>query len=101
MKEFLTMIIVPIFFVVLGSVFSQGKGISLIAGYNTLSEEEKELYDEKALSHFMGNFCHIMAVQIFIMTASFVYSIFWLEAASIIAIIGTLFGAMFYMNKRR
>lgn len=103
MKEFLPMFIVPIFFVVLGTIFSQGKGVSLIAGYNTLSEEEKEHYkeyDEKALSRFMGIFCHVMAIQVFIMTASFVYSVFWLEAASILAIVGTIFGGMFYMNKR-
>jgi len=35
-------------------MFSLGKGSSLIAGFNTLSEEEKEKYDVVALCKFMG-----------------------------------------------
>lgn len=38
--------------VILGIVFSKGKGSSLIAGYNTAGPEEKKKYDEKALCRF-------------------------------------------------
>lgn len=35
-------------------LFLLGKGAALIAGYNTLSPEEKARYDEPALCKFMG-----------------------------------------------
>ena len=38
----------------LGILFSKGKGAFLIAGYNTAGPEEKKDYDEKALCRFMG-----------------------------------------------
>lgn len=48
-------------FVVLGIVFSRGKGASLIAGYNTTSREEKARYDEKALCRFMSRLMFVLA----------------------------------------
>lgn len=41
-------------FIVLGIVFLSGRGADLIAGYNTMAEEEKAKYDERALCRFMG-----------------------------------------------
>ncbi|MCI8284008.1 MAG: DUF3784 domain-containing protein [Firmicutes bacterium] len=41
-------------FIVLGVLFCQGKGAGFIAGYNTLSDDEKSEYDEKALCRFIG-----------------------------------------------
>lgn len=40
-----------------------GKGSWLIAGYNTLSKEEKEKYDEKKLCTAMGTMCAVLAVM--------------------------------------
>ena len=42
------------FFLLLGVIFSCGKGGSLIAGYNSSSSEEKAKYDEKALCRGAG-----------------------------------------------
>ncbi|MDR3091681.1 MAG: DUF3784 domain-containing protein [Clostridiales bacterium] len=39
-----------------------GKLIFLIAGYNTLPKEEKERYDEKALSKFVGSLLIVIGV---------------------------------------
>lgn len=47
-------ILIIALFVILGIFLYNGKGAFLIAGYNTLPKEEKEKYDEKALSKFMG-----------------------------------------------
>lgn len=41
-------LLVTALFLVLGVVFSRGKGTSLIAGYNTASPEEKAKYDERS-----------------------------------------------------
>ncbi len=43
-----------VLFIVLGIVFINGKGVSLIAGYNSLPAEEKKKYDTAALCKFVG-----------------------------------------------
>ena len=48
-------------FLLLGLVFSQGKGAFLIAGYNTASQAEKAKYDEKALCRCMGKLMFALA----------------------------------------
>ena len=48
-------------FLVLGIVFSRGKGTSLIAGYNTASPEEKAKYDEKKLCEAMSRLMFVLA----------------------------------------
>ena len=46
---------------ILAILFFIGKGDNLISGYNTASEEEKELYNIKRLRLVMGVFCLLMA----------------------------------------
>ena len=46
--------VIAALFVLLGILFSRGKGAFLIAGYNTASAAERARYDEKALCRFMG-----------------------------------------------
>ena len=46
---------------ILAILFFIGKGDNLISGYNTASEEEKELYYIKRLRLVMGVFCLLMA----------------------------------------
>lgn len=48
-------------FVILGILFSLGKGAWLIAGYNTSPPVAKARYDEKALCKFMGKFMFTLA----------------------------------------
>ena len=48
-------ILMIILFLGLGLYLRQGKGGFLIAGYNTMSAEEKADIDEEALCIFMGN----------------------------------------------
>lgn len=55
-------------FLIFGFILSKGKGAYLIAGYNTMSSQEKAQYDEVALCKFMGKmmyslcFCLLMIV---------------------------------------
>lgn len=53
--------IVVAVFVVLGIVFSKGKGAFLIAGYNTSSPEEKSKYNVVDLCKFMGKIMFALA----------------------------------------
>lgn len=47
--------------VILGLVFRSGRGAFLIAGYNTMSAEEKAQYDKKKLCKVVGNFMFVLA----------------------------------------
>ena len=54
-------IVVTLFFVLLGILFMCGKGLDLVAGYNTLSKEEKEKFDPRALSRCMAKMMFALA----------------------------------------
>lgn len=58
-----TFIILGIAFVALGITFFLGKGSFLIAGYNTLDQQEKAKYSEKRLMKCMSAFCFSMTVM--------------------------------------
>ena len=49
-------------FLVLSIFLFMGKGSWLIAGYNTLSEEDKKKYDKKKLCRITGLICLVVAV---------------------------------------
>ncbi|MGE8000373.1 DUF3784 domain-containing protein [Lysinibacillus sp. NPDC093190] len=51
--ECIVCFIIMIPFLIFAIVLSQGKGVFLLAGYNTMSDSEKEKYNEKALAIFM------------------------------------------------
>lgn len=48
------MLALLVLFLIMGLVLLSGRGAWLIAGYNTMSPEEKARYDEKALCRSMG-----------------------------------------------
>ena len=57
-------------FLILGIVFSKGKGADLIAGYNTLPESEKEKYDKIAMCKFMGKIMYGICVIMLLFAVS-------------------------------
>lgn len=60
------MIGVALLFIVLGSLIKYGKMYFLIAGYNTMSEEEKEKYNIERIATVFRNAMFGMAFLIFI-----------------------------------
>lgn len=46
--------LMAIIFLVIGIIFLCGKGDFLVAGYNTMDEEEKKKYDEKKMLKILG-----------------------------------------------
>ncbi len=53
--------ILILLFLVLGVLFAKGKGQKLIAGYNTMSEREREKIDETKLMRIMRNGMFVFA----------------------------------------
>lgn len=60
-------LIMAIIFLILGILLLFGKGEWLIAGYNTMSEEEKEKYDSKKLCRAVSVICFVCSVMLVIM----------------------------------
>lgn len=55
-------LIVTALFVGMGIMFFFGKGLDIIAGYNTLPESERSKYDKKGFGRFMGLFMFALCV---------------------------------------
>lgn len=92
-------IIIPM---IVAAVFLiNGKGSFLIAGYNTMSKEKKEKYDEKYLCRFVGWLLIIISVLMLFMLASIYLDIEWLLYCIIALIIILPIGAVIYMNMNK
>ena len=87
-------------FLVLGLIFSRGKGAFLIAGYNTASKAEKARYDEKALCRFMGKIMFALAGCQGIIALGILVVGMWLFWVGIAAFLAVAFGTMIYANTR-
>lgn len=86
------------FLVLLGIVFSCGKGSSLIAGYNTASPEEKVQYNEKALCRAMGGMMFALAACCIVMGLSEIFqtmAFFWIGFVLLFIVV---IGGVIYMN---
>ena len=60
------MIVAALIFMLLGTVIRYGKWYNLMAGYNTMSKEEKEKVDSKGIAIVFFNGMFGMAFMIFI-----------------------------------
>ena len=85
-------------FLVLGLIFSQGKGAFLIAGYNTASKAEKAKYDEKALCRFMGKLMFALAAAWVPIALSALLDQMWLLWLGLGLFLAVCIGGVVYMN---
>src|SRR5699024_1510257 len=74
----IVMLLVIGLFIGLGVVLINGKGSFLIAGFNTMSLEEKEQYDVIALCKFMGKMMFALSFSVILLLFSEIYEIKWL-----------------------
>ena len=85
-------------FVLLGVLFARGKGLDLIAGYNTLSAREKEKYNKEKLCKAMSRMMFLLAGT-WAVAAAGVYirsnALCWAGIALFLAVI---IGGVIYMN---
>src|SRR5699024_309987 len=84
--------------VLLGIVFSLGKGSSFIAGFNTKSEEEKDEYDVVALCKFMGKMMFALTFSVALWLISQIYDMNSLFYMGLILFIGLIIFLLVYVN---
>ena len=84
--------------VILGIVFSKGKGAFLIAGYNTMPREKKERYDKNALCRFMGKLMFALAACWVPVALGAVLDMDWLYGAGIAAYLLVIAAGVIYAN---
>lgn len=87
-----------VIFIAIGILFLNNKCSWLISGYNTMSKEEKERYDEKVLYKFMANFMFVIAACLGLMGIGGYYNIKWLLLLSTVLIVVVAFGGVIYCN---
>ena len=90
--------IAPALFVVLGIIFSRGKGAWMIAGYNTSSKATKASYDVNALLKFMGKFMFVLADCWLVISFGAWYRNDGLVRAGLVLFIVVTLAALIYMN---
>ncbi|MDL2292861.1 DUF3784 domain-containing protein [Acholeplasma sp. OttesenSCG-928-E16] len=94
-------IILMVVFIALAVLFYFGKGAMLIAGFNTMSEEEKKKINVKALTRFMSL---LMVIQVFALIFWLLFSIFEIQPLLWVGIgimlVSLLFGII-YVNKSK
>ena len=85
-------------FIVLGIIFSCGKGAFLIAGYNTASKEEKSRMNEKLICKYMGKVMFMVAGCQLIIALGTILEILPLVIIGAVLIFVLAVGAVIYAN---
>lgn len=102
-------LVIGLLFLVMGIVLFCGKGSRLIAGYNTMSPQEKKKYDEKKLCKAASVVCVLCSLMLFIMsylgyrverqiTSERDMLIFVIAFIAVITV--AIFAALVYMNTK-
>lgn len=84
--------------IILGIVFLRGKGSFLIAGYNTLTPQEKAHWDERALCRTVGILMFACAACFTVIWLSLWFRNYILLAVGIASLIIAVFGCGIYVN---
>ena len=91
-------ILVIAMFVGLGIAFLNEKGIDLVAGYNTMSEQEKEKIDKKALCKHMARLMFLLAACWCVLSVGIEIELTWLFWVGFGLFIAVTFSYLIYMN---
>ena len=81
-----------------GPYIFNGKGLFLIAGYNTASKAKKEKIDEKKLCGYMGKLMFAFAGCFLILIASDILGEMWLLWLGLALFFGVGIGGVIYIN---
>lgn len=85
-------------FIGLGIVFINGKGSFLIAGFNTMTPEEKKNYDTNALCTFMGKMMFALSFSMLLWFISEAYEINWLFYVGLVLFLVIITYMLIYVN---
>lgn len=84
--------------VIMAIVLLCGRGSGLIAGFNTLSKEEKAKYDTKKLSKFMGAILLPIGLSLNCISLGIAFNIKWLPILIAGIVLGLIIFAVIYCN---
>lgn len=90
--------IIMLSLIVLSVVLLMGKGAWLIAGYNTLSKEEKARYDRVALCKFFGKYLLSIALLMPAIPVGGIFKINWPAAVYIAYVLISTIFVIVYCN---
>ncbi|AZB42035.1 DUF3784 domain-containing protein [Bacillus sp. FJAT-42376] len=93
-------LIVLIPFLIFAILLSKGKGASLLAGYNTMSDSEKAQYDEVALCKFMGKIMYGISFSLLLFALSEMLVNQILFIIGLILLLTFIIFALVYSNTR-
>ncbi|WP_445480817.1 DUF3784 domain-containing protein [Lysinibacillus irui] len=94
----LVYLIIMLPFLIFAIVLSQGKGAFLIVGFNTMSQEDKKLYDEEALAKFMGKMMYGYCFCVLLWILDEVFHTQWLFSIGFILFIALTIFLMIFVN---
>jgi len=90
--------VIAVPFTILAIVLLNGKGAFLIAGFNTMSEEKRATYDEKALCRAVGWLLITITVIMFLFPLAISLQQMWLFWVSFIFVFALTIGFAIYAN---
>lgn len=91
--------IAPALLLALAIPLLMGKGGGLIAGYNTMSREEKERYDAPALCRFIGKMCLVLCFATLLWGISFLSSVpNWVHSVGMVIFFAAIIFTLIYAN---
>nr|WP_285851218.1 DUF3784 domain-containing protein [Sporosarcina aquimarina] len=82
----------------LGTLFIKGKGADLIAGYNTMAEEEKATYDTIGLCKFMGKMMFALSFSMVFWIMSDILNTPWLLYFGLVLFVGIIVFMIIFTN---
>ena len=94
----LVYLIILLPFLIFAIVLSQGKGTFLIAGFNTMSQEDKKQYDDIALAKFIGKMMYGYCFCVVLWILDEVFHTQWLFSIGFILFIALTIFLMLYVN---
>lgn len=87
------LVIIP--FIILGIILSMGKGIFLIAGFNTMPKEQQQKYDVISLCKFMGKLMFMISFCMFFLLLS---DTFIMKALGFTLLLVSIIFSVVYLN---
>ena len=87
-----------VFLLIASILLLQGKGAMLIAGYNTLSAEDKAKYDKVALCKAVGKIVLCITFSIVLIFMGEFFQLNWLLIVGTSLMIAIIIGGLIYLN---
>ncbi len=91
--------IVAAAFIIWGAVLCTGRGALLIAGYNTMSGDEKAKWDERRLCRSTGKMMIGSGIWVFCLVLLSFFDITWFVLATIPVFLLSVIAWVVYINK--